>query len=234
MDAKNKLIVEYDVTDEANDEKQLSPMAKSTKEALGVDRLDVTADSGFASAVQVKECVDNGITPYLPTTKLDGISAGGARAPDPASFGRDRFPYDKEKDVYTCPAGNELTFRYATAAHGEKVVRIYRTDACRACPFRDRCTSNKKGRTIERWEHQEIIDELVRRARLEPEKLEARAKLAEHPFGTIKRGFNQGYFLLRGLRKVKGEMGFTALAYDVRRALNILGTNASIALIKNT
>jgi hypothetical protein len=68
--------------------------------------------------------------------------------------------------------------------------------------------------------------------RLEPEKLEARVKLAEHPFGTMKRAFNQGYFLLKGLRKVKGEMGFTVLAYDIRRALNILGTMALTALIR--
>src|SRR5207245_2549052 len=71
MDAKNKIIVDYDVTDEANDEEQLAPMAKSTKEALGVDELDVTADGGFASVVQMKECVDNGITPYLPTAKAE-------------------------------------------------------------------------------------------------------------------------------------------------------------------
>jgi transposase len=233
IDAKNKIIVDYDVTDEQNDERQLAPMSKSTKEALGVDRLDVTADSGFASAVQIKECVDSGITPYLPTGKVDGSNFGaGVRVPDPASFGKDRFAYDGEKDVYVCPAGKELTFRYATTGHGGKVSRLYRTGACKTCPFRERCTSNRNGRTIERWEHQEVIDELIRRVRAEPEKLETRAKLAEHPFGTMKRAFNQGYFLLKGLRKVKGEMGFTALAYDIRRALNILGTRAMLALVR--
>jgi hypothetical protein len=40
--------------------------------------------------------------------------------------------------------------------------------------------------------------------------------LVEHPFGTIKRAFNQGYLLLKGLRKVKGEVGFTMLAYNMR------------------
>ena len=120
VDAKNKMIVDYDVTDEPNDEKQLAPMSKSTKEALGVDHLDVTADNGFASAVQIKECVDNGINPYLPTAKVDGTNAGaGARVPDPASFGKDRFEYDGEKDVYVCPAGRELTFRYATTGRSQ-------------------------------------------------------------------------------------------------------------------
>jgi hypothetical protein len=59
-----------------------------------------------------------------------------------------------------------------------------------------------------------------------------RRMLVEHPFGTIKRAFNQGYLLLKGLRKVKGDVGFTMLAYNMRRAINILGVGTLVALIK--
>jgi len=48
----------------------------------------------------------------------------------------------------------------------------------------------------------------------------------------MKRVFNQGYLLLRGLRKVKGEVGFTMLAYNMRRAINILGVGMLIALLR--
>ncbi len=85
-----------------------------------------------------------------------------------------------------------------------------------------------------RWEYQDAVDRL--RARLESsygkEKLRLRRMLAEHPFGTMKREFNQGYLLLKGLRKVKGEVGFTMLAYNLRRVINILGVGTLIALIK--
>jgi hypothetical protein len=47
----------------------------------------------------------------------------------------------------------------------------------------------------------------------------------------MKRSFNQGYLLLRGLRKVNGEVGFTMLAYDMRRAINILGTKRLICSV---
>jgi hypothetical protein len=57
----------------------------------------------------------------------------------------------------------------------------------------------------------------------EPEKLAMRKKIVEHPFGTMKRAFNQGYLLLKGLRKASGEVGFTILVYNMRRVLNILG-----------
>ena len=56
------------------------------------------------------------------------------------------------------------------------------------------------------------------------DKLNRRKELVEHPFGTMKRAFNQGYLLLKGLRNVNGEIGFMMLAYNMRRAINILGT----------
>ena len=59
--------------------------------------------------------------------------------------------------------------------------------------------------------------------RLEPGSWQCRKSIVEHPFGTMKRAFNQGYLLLKGLRKTAGEVGFTMLAYNMRRVLNILG-----------
>jgi len=58
-----------------------------------------------------------------------------------------------------------------------------------------------------------------------------RKEIVEHSFGTIKRSFNQGYMLMKGLRKVRGEMGLTMLAYNMRRAINILRTWAVMALM---
>jgi hypothetical protein len=85
-----------------------------------------------------------------------------------------------------------------------------------------------------RWAYQDAFDRL--RARIESSegkgKLRLCRMLAEHPFGTMKRAFNQGYLLLKGLRKVKGEVGFTMLAYNMRRAINILGVGMLIALLR--
>jgi hypothetical protein len=61
------------------------------------------------------------------------------------------------------------------------------------------------------------------------DKLDRRKEIVEHPFGTMKRAFNQGYLLLKGIRKVNGEVGFTMLAYNMRRAINILGTKKLIS-----
>ena len=203
VDAKEKMFVDYNVVNEANDERQLAPMAISTKETLGVEKLEMVADGGFENALQLKECVENGITPYVPLELDEG---GKSQVPDPVSFGKDKFLNNKEKDVYLCPAGNEMNFRRIDTRKG-KQLRIYMTSGCKGCPFRSSCTRSKRGRKIERWESQEIIDETRDRVKYEPENMALRKELSEHLFGTVKRNFNQGYFLMKGIRKVKNELG---------------------------
>ena len=242
VDKKEKLIVNYDVVNEASDERQLFPMAKDTKEILGVEKLDMPVDTGFVNFLQIKECVENGITPYFSSSsKLDGSDTGGGGVPDLVNFGKHKFVYDKKRDVYICPNHKELIFgwteKHATKS-GDAIRRVYSAgaDVCNVCPFKTNCTNSKSkvGRRIHRYEAQDVVDELLKKARNEPEKVDERVKLAEHPFATIKRAFNQGYFLLRGLRKVKGEMGLTVLAYDIKRALNIMGTSGLLCALAMT
>ena len=56
-----------------------------------------------------------------------------------------------------------------------------------------------------------------------PEVLNQRRETVEHPFGSIKQWMYQGAFLMRGLEKVRGEFSLTALAYNLRRVLNLVG-----------
>jgi transposase len=232
VDSKNHVIVEYEATNNASDNNSLSRMAKNAKEALRVERLQVTADKGFFSQEEIKECVDNGITPYLPEPKKSTRGYAKAAGIPTPEFYEEKFHYDERTDTYTCPAGETLRFRYWQRNGEGEMVGLYMTDgACFTCPFfMVKCTRNRrKGRVIQRWVHEGVLEEMRWRIKLEPEKLELRRDLSEHPFGTMKRAFNQGYLLLKGLRKVNGEVGFTMLTYNMRRAINILGARALIA-----
>ncbi len=80
-----------------------------------------------------------------------------------------------------------------------------------------------------RWVHEGLVEEMRERMRLMPWKVDVRKCIVEHVFGTMKRAFNQGYLLLKGLRKVTGEVGFTMLAYNIRRVLNLLGPQRLMA-----
>jgi transposase len=223
VDDKNHLIVDYDLTNAPADNCQLSFIAKGAKEMLGAEKLDAVADKGYFSFVQIKDCVDSCITPYVPEQNRYGVGFVKRKGVPTREFHVDKFVYDVGTDTFVCPAGNKLVFSYLDRAH-QKNIRVYRTDACFSCEFfMAKCTLNKHGRTLWRWEHAEVLDEMRERILREPEKLALRKKLVEHPFGTMKRAFNQGYLLLKGLRKVSGEVGFTMLAYNMRRVLNILG-----------
>ena len=102
-------------------------------------------------------------------------------------------------------------------------IKNYRTPACGRCALRPRCTRNKDGRKITRWVDEHLLEDMEAHLRREPDLFAQRKELAEHPYGTMKRGMDQGYFLLKGLRKVRGEFSLTALAYNLKRVFTIVG-----------
>ncbi len=226
VDRKHKLIVVYEVTNERNDLGQLAVMAQQAKEALQVAELTVLADGGYYEGNALKECEQAGITIYLPPPQSREAKRRGI-------FEQNQFRYDQQRDLYICPQGEELRFRSTTKERG-KQFKVYKTKACAGCPLRAQCTTSKYGRKLVRWVDQEVIERLQARNRGRPELLKLRKTLAEHPFGTIKWGMNQGFFLLKGMRKVTTEFGLTVLSYNLKRVLNILGVEQMISLLAKT
>ena len=78
-------------------------------------------------------------------------------------------------------------------------MRYYISTRCKTCALKPKCTRDKRGRRIQRWEDEELLEEMARRLRAEPDKVKQRKSIVEHPFGTIKRSMDQGYFLTRRL-----------------------------------
>jgi hypothetical protein len=48
--------------------------------------------------------------------------------------------------------------------------------------------------------------------------------LSEHPFGTVKWHHGAHYLLCKGIEKATGELGLSFLAYNLKRAINMVGT----------
>ena len=216
VDAQHHLIVAYDVTSEGNDLGQLSLLAVSAKEAVGAKSLEVLADKGYYNGVEVAKCAAVGITPVVPRTQSSKNEKKGL-------FTNDRFRYDAEHDAYVCPAAQMLSFQ-RTEQHDGRPMRIYtNAAACRGCPLARRCHANKDGRYIRRPPEAALLEEMRLRVKKHPELMRLRQQIVEHPFGTIKRWMDQGYFLLRGRRKTRGEFALSALAYNLKRAVSVLG-----------
>ena len=228
VDSKNHLIVNYLVTNEASDLNQLSGVAIRAKETLGVEQINCLSDKGYFDFMQIKQCVDSGVTPYV-AVKRSG--SGGSIVS--TEFTADKFRYDKNIDAYICPAGQRLNFHCSTNQEGmDKRVYKCQKSVCSSCQFfMTKCTSNKTGRLIWRWVHEEVVDDVRKRMRDHPEVMDERKKVVEHTFGTLKRAFGAPYLLLRGLRKVSGEVGLLLFSYNLRRALNFLGVEALIGAL---
>src|SRR4030042_2517424 len=125
VDDKNHLIVDYNVTNAPSDNCQLSSIAKGAKEMLGVEQLDAVTDRGFFNFWGIKECVDNGITPYVPEQSRYGVGWVKKTGIPTREFSSDRFVYDRGSDTFLCPAGKRLEFSFFDHAHRKK-MRGYR------------------------------------------------------------------------------------------------------------
>ena len=77
-----------------------------------------------------------------------------------------------------------------------------------------------------------MLDRMAIRLAARPDILNTRRETVEHPFGSIKQWMNQGTFLMRGLDKVRGEFSLTALAYNLRRAINLVGVQGLIRAVQ--
>ena len=75
---------------------------------------------------------------------------------------------------------------------------------------------------VSRLENEAVLDRMDARMAQYPDILQRRRETVEHPFGSIKQWMNQGAFLMRRLRNVRAEFSLTALAYNLRRVLNIV------------
>jgi hypothetical protein len=215
VDEKHKLIVAHDVTNAVTDRDQLASMAETAKATVGAETLTVVADMGYYHGAEVKKCEAQGIVVYVAKANTSANTKLGL-------FGKECFRYDATADVYRCPAGEPLTYRFSTVEQGRS-IRTYSTAACSTCALKPQCTRNKESRRITRWEDEAVLERMEQRVSEHPEIMRQRKMLAEHPFGTIKRWMDQGYFLMRGQDKVSTEASLTVLAYNIKRVINILG-----------
>lgn len=227
VDSKHSLIVDYQISQNAADNDHLSTMAISAKETLGAEKINACADAGYYDSIDIKKCEDNSVIPYVPIPEQKVSKKTNVPQPE---YHHSKFIYDEQTDNYDCPQGNKLQFYYTTEKHGRKFW-IYRTESCKECPVKKMCTTSPRGRYIYRWENEYVIERLKERLITEPHIMKRRKAIVEHPFGTMKKIWGYSTFLLRGIGKVSTEISLMTLAYNIRRALTIIGVEGLIKAI---
>jgi transposase len=222
VDTEHHLIVAHEVTNSGSDRSQLANMAKQAKAVLQVEELAAIADRGYFNSPEILDCAEAGITVTLPKPMTSGAKSQGR-------FGKQDFVYVPERDVYRCPAGEHLIYRF-TAQEDGKTIRRYWTTACPKCPLQSRCTTGPE-RRIPRWEHEHLLDAVQERLDASPDAMRTRRETVEHPFGTMKARMGATHFLTKTLPNVATEMALSVLAYNLTRVANIVGVKPLMAAI---
>jgi transposase/NACalpha-BTF3-like transcription factor len=225
VDTKHHLIVSHDIT-MSTDMGQLSPVTAQVQEAL--DRKDITviADKGYFSRNDIKAAQDLGATALVPHTDTSGSKKKGI-------FNKSLFKYDKDKDIYICPAGETLPHRRNVVESGLEQKVYVNHIACRDCEIRTQCTQSKiEPRKMRRWIHEADIDAMKARLDAAPETTVIRNQTVEHPFGTIKMWMGASHFLMKRKKNVSTEMSLHVLAYNLKRMMSIVGIPTLLAAMQ--
>src|SRR5271167_2898369 len=161
VDTEHHLIVTHEVTNVGTDRSQLAHVAKETKAALEVAKLDVVADRGYFNSEEILACEEAGITVTLPKPMTSNSTADGR-------FGKPDFAYLSEQDVYRCPANQLLPYHSTAIEHGMELRRYWSTAACSSCMIKSKCTTSKEERRVKRWAYEHLVEEVQRRLDANP------------------------------------------------------------------
>lgn len=226
VDGKAHLILAAEIVDAGSDYGQLLFMGQAARTALELPLgqvLKVTADGGFYNRQLLYAAEMAGLETYVPRPKQQNGAEDEetTEAVGTGAYAKSAFAYDPNRDLYTCPRGETLPRVRTAHKRGLELHYYANPAACASCPVRARC-SKGAAREVERWVHENVLEQIEARRLAAPEMAVRRKALVEHPFGTIKFWNYQGAFLTRGFAGVRAEFLFSALAYNLKRLLRLV------------
>lgn len=228
VDSKNKLIIDYDVTNKANDIGLLKPMVDKVFEDYELDEflknnpnhsIINLADTGYYKTDDLLSLNSNNVKALVPKPKTTSSSGN-------ADFSKSAFIYDNKKDIYICPNNQILTFSRNSKETRNGLTNYYKIYSCKSCincPFLDKCTKSYNGRSIKRNINEDKILQIDNEYKKDSKFYKLRKELVEHPFGTIKRSLGLSFVNINGLERISSWTSSVFLVYNLKRVINIMG-----------
>src|SRR5215468_6451329 len=171
----------------------------------------VPADTAYGSGANLNWLVqDKKIAPYIPVIDKSRREDG--------TFSRDDFTFDKQRNVYSCPAGKTLTTTGRLVNDGETLLYMASMRDYRSCPLKAQCCPKAPLRRVPRSIYEEARD--VARALAKTEAFERSRrdrKRVEMLFAHLKRIFRLGRLRLRGPCGAQFEFTMAAIAQNLSR-----------------
>jgi hypothetical protein len=204
-------------------------MAERIKTILRTDALTIVAGAGYDSVQDMVESMAHGVDSHIAGTDFDICVPANEPAETAVTAHKDgRCVYAAERNIVVCPTGKILYPGFYKSPVKQGV--FYNRADCTSCGCT--CTREERGRRHQAPMAGEDFSKScndtglsVKQVRIKADNriIRQRKSIVEHPFGTIKRSMDAKYCLTRGLRNVAGKFSLTFLAYNIKRAINILG-----------
>jgi len=190
----------------------LGDLLEGHRSTTGQDAATVVADSKYGTIENFLACHDMGIRAHMPDLSNSAVKREEKRGIFPETF----FHYDRERDIYICPAGKALKPK---GIHPERQSIDYaaRKTDCDVCELRSQCTSNKMGRTVNRHLRQNELDMMRQESRSAGSKrdIKTRQHLMERSFARGKRyGYDRARW--RGLWKMRIQEYLTCAVQNIQ------------------
>lgn len=216
VDTHSHLIVHHEVCSDTSDVRQLVPTAQGAARALGT-MPEVVADAGYANGDQLQELQKLGMTGYVAPCRATNNQGDGTL------YDKTAFCYDAQQDCFTCPAGKVLR-RKQMCSKDKLVIYAAAAQDCAHCPRKSQCTTARQ-RFVSRHWYEEALEANAARVLQAPQMMALRRQTVEHPFGTIKHQIlGNARLLMRGLPGARAELSLAVLAYNFKRAINMMGS----------
>jgi transposase len=185
-------------------------MIERTAACFGIRPEWLVGDTAYGSAPNLDWLVnEQKIAPYIPVIDKSKREDG--------TFSREDFSFDKERDLYICPAGKFLTTTRKVVNDDQFLYRARKRD-CNACPLKMRCCPKEPMRKVPRSIYEEARD--VARAcgktKAYAQSRRDRKKI-EMLFAHLKRILRLVRLRLRGPSGAKFEFTLAAIAQNLRR-----------------
>lgn len=197
----------------------IPPLLAQHQQVFAAGPTRVLLDANYHTLDLLQGCAEQGVDVLCPAGRTDTAlwtkrGAGGR-------FGKGQFTYDAERNAYRCPAQQWLTVRSRSRHHKGRRYVAYTTAACAHCALRAQCTTARTGRTVIRFEGEEI-KEAMRWVLEQPRARRAyrrRGPIVERPFAELRERQGLRRFRRRGLLGVRVEFALHCIAFNLKWAL---------------
>jgi transposase len=191
-------------------------MVERTEERFDIKPKLLAADTAYGSGSNLNWLVNvKDIEPHIPVIDKSKRQDG--------TFSREDFTFDKERNVYTCPAGKILTTTGTLVDDGETIIYRASTHDCGPCPLKPKCCPKTPERKVTRSIYEEARD--VARALAKTAAFAQSCcdrKRVEMLFAHLKRILKLGRLRLRGPRGAQDEFTLAAIAQNLRRLAKLV------------